>query len=491
MVRSTRLEWSCVLASESMSPRGGKRMFPRAQNGGDASLGTTTPTKAGQPVAPKKQKKLPFEPTPAPEGNADDETVIIDSPSADANNHESNTQATTAATPPIKADAHAGSQNNLESDMASWMKSMIDERGPPSKIDVGPQPPSSLPPRQQKHFEALTEAIEQGEFDARHKLAQQMERELGKGALKAYRNLGNTANNEFRLNWAKTQRAEFTSGHKQVDTWRTIDQETGTYMSASMAFRKQGGTTADVEPTQKMIRKAYDMGEPWIWWNWQTERYDIFVLKKQHTELFDQAWQKFVEHRSHGSVRQTSVGEGGGEVAPMRKGAGKGKGKADPISPAKPKAGRDKDGGPSANAGPGGPDPADKPERDAADPKLEMKSLLATALKTKKAFQSASSAAVHLSAEVRTGEAWRWANNETNLRELSTAQDALERAKTSFVRKFVCQEVALVRKDYCKGSFRRNLQIFSEELDPLIESLSQATTTLLVMHAARTKCARR
>ena len=60
-----------------------------------------------------------------------------------------------------------------------------------------------------------------------------------------------------------------------------------------MAFKAQGGGEQDIEPTARLVRKAYQMGEPWIHWNLQTECYDVLVLRRQRRKERDNCWQLF------------------------------------------------------------------------------------------------------------------------------------------------------------------------------------------------------
>ena len=89
-----------------------------------------------------------------------------------------------------------------------------------------------------------------------------MERELPAPELKRYHNLGHTAKKEFRMRWAQGRYKELVKGSLHQEEWREIDEEKGTHLSISAAFREQGGTNADVTPTMKMVEHVTGWASP-------------------------------------------------------------------------------------------------------------------------------------------------------------------------------------------------------------------------------------
>ena len=378
---------------------------------------------------------------------------------------------------------------SLAEGMTKWFDDKVRRDGPPSKETAAEAP--NLSTREKKFKDSLAEALKSGEIDTRSNLAQKMEREMSKKESSKYHALTTLQKADFRKAWAETKYKQFEAGSEQSESWRTVDKECGTYMSVSMAFQKQGGSEEDVAPTKRLIEKAYAMGEPWIWWNWQTERYDVFVLENTHTEVFEQAWRKYQKNMTEGQIpeaAQKNESSSDATDTKQEKGEGSTKRKASEGegAPTKQEKSGKQTGSPALKRATSGTlgDPAEQDERN------KLKGALAAALKTKKAITTATSATNNMMAQLSSDPSWGWANTPNILKEVKDVQSMLEKNMTSFARKFLCQEVSVVKKTYREGDWMDNLLKFSRDLDGRVEDLSNATNISLAMQAARTKVPR-
>ena len=168
-------------------------------------------------------------------------------------------------------------------------------------------------------------------------------------------------------------------------------------------------------------------------------------------------------------------------------GAGVGPNSAGDVPPPEPpvKKPKAKANGKPKNQLPAGEDGPKKKGHGEEQP--TMKSALASALKTKKAFQCATSAAISTLESVESDEAWSWARNKVLTGPVTKAKDALNSAVDTFARLFVSQEFADIKRKFGHGTLVGLLSKFSLDLDTLIGELQLQTTMLQRMHAARGK----
>ena len=333
----------------------------------------------------------------------------------------------------------------------------------------------------------LQDALKEKGFDARSALAQKMARLISPEELGRYKDMANIDKHIFRMKWASTTYANFEKGSRHEQVWKNIALEKGTYMSISMAFKKQGGTEADIQPTRKLVMKCYDMGSPWISWNWQTERYDVLVLKRGYQEEFEESWRMYTEHRSSGNNTSANKPRHASSHRDdkMHNDDAGAKGETPPDKKRKTKhdAPNIETKNPDAEDDKGEDDPGQRPSNHTCS----LKAAMAGATKTKKAFQGASSAARNLVEEIQRDPVWSWANNDTMIGDLQSAQAHLDSELSSFDRKVIYQDIAAIKKASDPSTFAGNLLNFSKTLDPKIENLVHATTTLVAMHVARRK----
>ena len=96
-----------------------------------------------------------------------------------------------------------------------------------------------------------------------------------------------------------------------------------------------------------------------------------------------------------------------------------------------------------------------------------------------KKYQSVKASTESLLSSVTKDPDWQWADNDTMLKDVKSTQDQLEVALTPFARKFMCCEPAQMKKLYSNGDLVTQLHTFSSDLDPRIDAVQTASSTLL------------
>ena len=198
-------------------------------------------------------------------------------------------------------------------ELGQWLADLVATKGPPSKEaagDAGATLIDGLGPRQVKLANLTKLAVEGlkagNDIDPRSALGQKIERDMQPAQKEQYRKLTSKGKADFRANWAKEKMTEFFVSRRQTESWRHIDRKHGVYCSVTRAHQLQGGTADDIPATKCLVEKCHAMGEPWVSWNWQTERWDVLVLTKEFSEEFERCWSKFKEHSKTGTKRSAT-----------------------------------------------------------------------------------------------------------------------------------------------------------------------------------------
>ena len=334
-------------------------------------------------------------------------------------------------------------------------------------------PPKEMPhcgasgKRAAKHAATLKAAVDVGHIDPRSPTVQLMDRSLSEEDKKAYRCMSNAAKSEFRMRWAQQKFAALTVTSKQKsEEWRRIDTTHGEYMSASKVFREEGGTTADIEPTQRLLKKAAAMGEPFIKWNSFTERYDILYLKNSFKEEFHRCWGIFEkEVESKQSVQDEAAGS---KLSKSDRGV---------ASATTPTGGKAKRQAP--------PRADEQDNKKAKDDTPNSKLVIAAALKTKRLYSTVTSAANNLLVDIKSNDAWEWAQSEKQLHGLTAAQAAVSAVMDSFAMQFVSRDLQQLKRTMSSDVLQQHLSKFSLQLNPVLETLQKEASVLVRMQQAR------
>ena len=96
-----------------------------------------------------------------------------------------------------------------------------------------------------------------------------------------------------------------------------------------------------------------------------------------------------------------------------------------------------------------------------------------------------------MQAVIKSSPEWAWANNAVSQQPMKEAIEKLEEAVAGhpFTKIFLTMAVADVKKTYSDEAVMMQCGSMSQLLDPLVRDVIKETSTMVNMHAARSKAA--
>ena len=73
-------------------------------------------------------------------------------------------------------------------------------------------------------------------------------------------------------------------------SWLRVDTTQGEYLPVKVIIEREGGDKETELAAEKLVKKCYDLGEPWISYNMFTERWDAMYVRRSFAESLTQAW---------------------------------------------------------------------------------------------------------------------------------------------------------------------------------------------------------
>jgi hypothetical protein len=113
------------------------------------------------------------------------------------------------------------------------------------------------------------------------------------------------------------------------------------------------------------------------------------------------------------------------------------------------------------------------------------KLVIAAALKTKRLYSTVTSAANNFLVDIRSNDAWEWAQSEKQLHGLTTAQAAVAGVMDSFAMQFVSRDLQQLKRTMSSDVLQQHLSKFSLQLNPVLETLQKEASVLVRMQQAR------
>ena len=111
--------------------------------------------------------------------------------------------------------------------------------------------------------------------------------------------------------------------------------------------------------------------------------------------------------------------------------------------------------------------------------------MIAAALKTKRLYSTVTSAANNLLVDIRSNDAWEWAQSEKQLHGLTAAQAAVSAVMDSFAMQFVSRDLQQLKRTMSSDVLQQHLSKFSLQLNPVLETLQKEASVLVRMQQAR------
>jgi len=84
-----------------------------------------------------------------------------------------------------------------------------------------------------------------------------------------------------------------------VKSYQVVNASMGTYKPFAILVRDEGGKD-DPEcllAAKKIAAKCVALGGPWVSWNVMSERLEFLHLRKEHNEIMQESWQKYLEEK--------------------------------------------------------------------------------------------------------------------------------------------------------------------------------------------------
>ena len=294
----------------------------------------------------------------------------------------------------------------------------------------------------------------------------------------------------FRLGWAEKRLNDFMEEKTFTHDWRKVDVTKGTYMSASKVLLEEGGTAADLEPCQRILKKCAAMGPPFVLFNEFSERRDYLYIRKEFSEEMTKSWtlyQKWSGSRISGA-ESSAPGLVAGASTPVGSAAASGSlavaelpapmGIETPLpgAAANGKGSKRKRG--QENATP------EKPEKD--DKKKEGQKWITEATKVKAKYFKVMKAAEEMFEAVKGDKAWVWAKSETTTAKVQQAYDQITVCQNLFSKTFHTHELNDVKKQVPADSMVKNCMDYVNSFDKRLDELSKETCKLNKMHLIHT-----
>lgn len=178
-----------------------------------------------------------------------------------------------------------------------------------AEVTSAPQFKPGLNKRDKTLAERLQEAIqnEDGDIDVRGALGQKMMRDMTAAEKADYMAQSHAVKKAIRQTWTRGKLKTLTIEHTYEESWRKVDIQRGTYMSAARIFHKEGGTSDDLEPSIRHVRRCAAMGYPFCKWNDWSGRYDFLWFSTEWQEEMTKSWAIYQRYQAERGNMATSA----------------------------------------------------------------------------------------------------------------------------------------------------------------------------------------
>ena len=298
-----------------------------------------------------------------------------------------------------------------------------------------------LPTREKAFAKRLKELLDEngdvGDIHSQHPLAQKHRRELTPAEVQKFKKLNGKQKEQELKAWAKDKVKEYLVERVEIKTWRTLESSKIEFMSATMVWRREGGTVDDVPAACNRISKCLALGWPFVRWNEWSGRHDFGFVSETLAEEFEA-----VSQRKQKEIVDTSEVAEPEQVLPKPEPKGKRKRNQD-----------DADAGTAA---------ANKTKKAKAGTESPDKAGTAAANKTKKAIQAAVSESEQLILMAQKSKEWRWLDKDpSSLQQLKAQKQAFEDNLDDFSREVLSGETFAELKKTHEKSYDKKLHKFS------------------------------
>ena len=145
------------------------------------------------------------------------------------------------------------------------------------------------------------------------------------------------------------------------------------------------------------------MARKWLSFNMMTKRWEFLYIRRQHIEVYSEAWQLYTAYEAQVASKDAGSADG-------TPGSGQGSGGEAAIGAGQKNKKRKGAGAEEVSAGDGG---EQEPKKKKVE-KSELDKKLALAMKTAGDYQVMKSSATELLQAIDSTAAWDWARNEGN-----------------------------------------------------------------------------
>ncbi|CAK0904258.1 unnamed protein product [Prorocentrum cordatum] len=325
---------------------------------------------------------------------------------------------------------------------------------------------------------------------------------------------GYEAQRKFKIDWAGQRSVQMKEERTKTSEYRQVDGMRGEYLPLSIHVKKEGNDAMAFIAVQNYVKniatfvaqgKTYK-GRPWIVFDKLYNRVKFLRIQEYFDDSNQESWSKTTHlldegSRMHSEAPSRSQATVASSASAGRAPAGPAAPPALPAPPAPEAAATGPPEVPEQKRRRVGTATAAKseakglgkvkaqPEDDSRAAAKSFKTVVAEAMKIKQKMEKVSTAASDLLQAITTQKEWHWANNDANLKDLTTQQLLLGKLKTKD--KFWCAWTVQsdwaknVKVTYSEPTIESNLQEGLPAMQTAINDLNAQITLLKDMHQAR------